>query len=403
MDVGMSPPRLWITGVGTQYPPHTQTPETFEELAGRFYDVDKPGYVVPRASCPTPILLGNRSDHADHTTPPPPCRLQKLLNINRRTGIDARPAIHHYETGFGCAPEPPSIQALDTFFREHGVPLAAAACRKALAEWGGRLADITHTVAVTCTNQGTPGYDILVNRRLGLDDNAAERVLLHGVGCAGGAAVLRVASQLARGAAARGRPARILCYACELCTPNVRRELAEAEACVDMDRLGIAGILFSDGAAAFVLCNDAGLLGGNNDSKSGGSSSQPLFEVLECGNATLPDTVQEMSLLVREDGFRAVISRKATEHTRKAILPLFQRLCSSLPDRETLQADPARFDWALHPGGKTIIAGAQEELGLSDDQLRATREIYRTKGNSSSVSALAVLDLLRRLGRGESM
>jgi type III polyketide synthase len=58
------------------------------------------------------------------------------------------------------------------------------------------------------------------------------------------------------------------------------------------------------------------------------------------------------------------------------------------------------FDWALHPGGEAIIEGAKELLQLSDDQLRATREIYKTRGNSSSPTVLIVLDKLRTMGRG---
>lgn len=53
------------------------------------------------------------------------------------------------------------------------------------------------------------------------------------------------------------------------------------------------------------------------------------------------------------------------------------------------------FDWALHPGGKAIIDGVAEVLQLSEDQLQASREIYRTRGNSSSASVLIVLDRLR--------
>ncbi|KAK7946106.1 uncharacterized protein PG986_010427 [Apiospora aurea] len=377
MAVKIDSPRLWITGVGSQYPPHSLSPERVEEFARIFYDADTPG-------------------------------LDKLLKINRRTGIDARPAIHHYETGFGCAAEPPNIQDLDSYFREHGVNLAIQACQKALAEWGGELADITHTVAVTCTNQGNPGYDVLVNQKLGLDHNA-ERLLLHGVGCAGGVAIMRAAAHLAVSATARGRAARILAYACELCTPTVRRELAKAEACTDLARLSIAGALFSDGAAAFVLCNDAGLLSGRSNDGVMGDARKPLFEVLEWGNATIPDTVQEMSFLTETSGYRAVIGRQVTDYTSKAIPPLFQQLRSSACHRDSRaqsltripRSSPADFDWALHPGGKAIITGAQEELGLSDNHLRATKEIYRTRGNSSSASVLAVLDLLRRHGRGE--
>lgn len=70
---------------------------------------------------------------------------------------------------------------------------------KAIEERTGNSGDITHTVAVTCTNQGNPGFDVLVNERLGLS-TSVERILLHGVGCAGGLAIMRTAAQLACGA-----------------------------------------------------------------------------------------------------------------------------------------------------------------------------------------------------------
>lgn len=62
--------------------------------------------------------------------------------------------------------------------------------------------------------------------------------------------------------------------------------------------------------------------------------------------------------------------------------------------------DPQAVDWALNPGGKAIIKEVQSAIDLSDDQLRATNHIYRTRGNSSSVAVAAVLDRLRRMGRG---
>ncbi len=57
------------------------------------------------------------------------------------------------------------------------------------------------------------------------------------------------------------------------------------------------------------------------------------------------------------------------------------------------------FDWALHPGGEAILDGAAEAMHLTTDQLRASREIYRTRGNSSSPAVLAVLDKLRSYGK----
>jgi type III polyketide synthase len=58
------------------------------------------------------------------------------------------------------------------------------------------------------------------------------------------------------------------------------------------------------------------------------------------------------------------------------------------------------FDWAVHPGGLTIIKGAQKAMNLSDDQVRASSEVYKTRGNTASVTILSVLDKLRNMGEG---
>lgn len=216
------------------------------------------------------------------------CRLKKLLEINRNTGIQTRSSVRTYEHGFGAQSEPPTITELDQFFRQTGVDLTAQACRKALRQWGGDKGDITHTIGVTCTNQGNPGYDLLVNQALGL--GSVDRMLLHGVGCAGGLAIMRAAAQIALGATARGKPARILAFACELCTPNVRCDLAAAEKSAAED-VGIAGALFSDAAAAFVLCNSIGL-----------GETEPVFQLLEWANATLPDTAEHMAFYADPHG-----------------------------------------------------------------------------------------------------
>lgn len=179
---------------------------------------------------------------------------------------------------------------MDQFFRQEGVALTVQACKKALREWGGEMADITHTIGVTCTNQGNPGYDLLVNQTLGLSPSV-DRMLLHGVGCAGGLAIMRAAAQIASGAAARGKPARILAFACELCTPNIRCALAAAEKSTAAE-VGIAGALFSDAAAAFVLCNSIGL----------GERAKPVFQLLEWANTTLQHTAEHMTFYAEPYG-----------------------------------------------------------------------------------------------------
>lgn len=95
-------------------------------------------------------------------------------------------------------------------------------------------------------------------------------------------------------------------------------------------------------------------------------------------------------------GPRAVLDRAIPCHTTKAVLHMFNKLnpeysaSLGLPDLK-----PTDFEWALHPGGKAIIDGVKTSMALSDDHLWASREIYRTRGNSSSATVLVVLDMLR--------
>lgn len=157
---------------------------------------------------------------------------------------------------------------------------------------------ITHTIAVTCTNQGNPGYDFLVARKLNLPLHV-DRMLLHGVGCAGGLSILKAAAQIAGGASLRRKPARILAFACELCTPNVRHYLSIAERSTDSDPVNIAAALFSDAAAAFVLCNEYAMAQDEEVS--------PQFELLEWGCDVIPGTAEHMTFYADVDGLLIVV------------------------------------------------------------------------------------------------
>ena len=60
----------------------------------------------------------------------------------------------------------------------------------------------------------------------------------------------------------------------------------------------------------------------------------------------------------------------------------------------------ADFDWALHPGGSSVISGVQEAMALTPEHLRASYDVYMNHGNSSSATIFSVLDVLLRGGEG---
>ena len=79
---------------------------------------------------------------------------------------------------------------------------------------------------------------------------------------------------------------------------------------------------------------------------------------------------------------------------------MFEDLISSVPDLVDLGKFKASdFDWALHPGGSTIIQGIEKVMHLTPEHLRASYETYINHGNSSSATVFSVL---KRLLEGET-
>jgi len=63
---------------------------------------------------------------------------------------------------------------------------------------------------------------------------------------------------------------------------------------------------------------------------------------------------------------------------------------------------PSDIDtWAVHPGGKSIIDQVQRTLGLSVDQVSASREVLRRCGNMSSATILFVLEEILKRSSGK--
>ena len=208
--------------------------------------------------------------------------------MNRKTGIEARGLIGPFgQPLWEDRAAPPTLEQTDEFYRDHATQLAVRACNNAIKEWGGRLNDITHTVAVTCTNAGSPGFDLEIVTQLNLPLDV-DRTLLNGVGCAGGLAALRTAAQMVR-AAPCGRPANILVFACEIPSSQVTAELEDAE---HNPRTSIAPVIFSDGAAALMLCNGVAL----------SSSHGAIYDLVDWTTMRVPDTESLMAYQVTQLG-----------------------------------------------------------------------------------------------------
>ncbi|KAJ0349659.1 hypothetical protein COL154_007108 [Colletotrichum chrysophilum] len=296
---------------------------------------------------PPHSLEANSIDYLSEMYYPESPAMKKILSINRFTGIEYRSSIGTPEHPIVNQKNPPSITDLHNVFMSDGVPLAVSASRKAIEEADIDLSEITHIVATTCTDSANPGFDHYVIKGLGMT-HQVEKVLLHGVGCSGGLASLRTAANLALGHKFRGKPARILCVALEVSTTLVRSELDSINETQET-RIGVA--LFSDCASAVVLSNGIG------------QPATPVYSLLGWEHKIIPDTEGDLGFDVDPVG------------------PRYQK------------ADD--FDWAMHPGGATILTEAEKAMNISSFHMRASYDTYMKHGNSSSATIFSVMDRLR--------
>lgn len=306
--------------------------------------------------------------------------MQKMLSINKFTGIETRSSIGTSDHVIVNQPEPPSIAELHKTFMSDGVPLAIEASRKAIAEAGIDISQITHIVSTTCTDSANPGFDHFVAKGLGIT-HQVEKVLLHGVGCAGGLATLRTAANLALGHSMRRKPARILCVTLEVSTTMVRSELSSIN---ELQETRIGACLFSDCASALVLSNGIGL-----------PTAEPVYELLGWDHKILPETDADLGFDVDPVGWKVVLSARVPKLATEVLRPSFNELLESVPGLPAEYQEALDFDWAMHPGGLTILTGAEKVMGISPEHMRASYDRYMNHGNSSSATIFSVMDRLR--------
>src|SRR5580693_391172 len=206
-------------------------------------------------------------------------------------------------------------------FLEGAEALFIDAATKALDAAGLKAIDVDTVVTICSTGIATPSLDARVARRMGFRSDVS-RVPVFGLGCAGGASGLSIASRLAQ-----ARPGtNVLLVTVELCTLALRLdELTKANI--------IATSLFSDGAAAIVL--RAG---------DGGAT-----QIENAGEHLWPDTLGIMGWSVDPEGFGVIFQRTIPDFVTAHLNPAITRI---LADMQLSMADIDRF--ICHPGGAKV-------------------------------------------------
>lgn len=99
--------------------------------------------------------------------------------------------------------------------------------------------------------------------------------------------------------------------------------------------------------------------------------------------------------LIQRVGWKVILTPRVPKITSEILPPTFSEFLSTLPSLPSTYQTARDFDWAMHPGGATILTGAERVLGISPEHMRASYDTYINHGNSSSATIFGVMDRLR--------
>jgi predicted naringenin-chalcone synthase len=274
------------------------------------------------------------------------------------------------------APDSPYIDA-DGFYRRNQFPDTAARMRRferhapELAQdaverlqLGAERARISHLLITCCTGFSAPGLDLELIERCGLP-SGIERTMIGFMGCYAAINALKLARHIVR-----SEPhSRVLILNIELCTLHLKET-------TDLEQV-LSFLLFGDGCAACVV------------------SAEPAGIALDSFRAVLvPDTRELITWNIRDFGFDMVLSGQVPGAIHDALHDHMDEILGG--------AQASAIDlWAVHPGGRTVLAAVERAFDLAPAALAASREVLRRYGNMSSATVMFVIEkLLRSNTRG---
>jgi alkylresorcinol/alkylpyrone synthase len=286
---------------------------------------------------------------------------ERFASIYSNTGIIRRYGVKPFEWYLTQRGWPERTQA----FLEGAEALFIEVAEKALASAGIRATKVDTVVTVCSTGIATPSLDARVARRMGFRSDVS-RVPVFGLGCAGGASGLSIASRLAE-----ARPGtNVLLVTIELCSLALRLdELTKANI--------IATSLFGDGAAAIVL--------------RAGDGGETTIE--STGEHLWPDTLDVMGWSIDPLGFGVILRRTVPEFVNEELRPALARILTRM---QLSLADIGRF--ICHPGGAKVINAIETALALDQGTLDHERDVIAEYGNMSAPTVLFILERARKKG-----
>jgi predicted naringenin-chalcone synthase len=259
----------------------------------------------------------------------------------------------------------PGTAARNAVYALAAKELAVLVAKQAIDECPGfDRSQVTHVIYASCTGFTNPGPDYHIIRELGLRHDT-QRYTLGFMGCYAAFPALRMAEQFC----AADPLAVVLVVCLELCTLHMQIDSKP-------DNI-LANSLFADGAAAAIV------------SAREPDGTVPFYALHGFASALLPSGESEMAWDIGDEGFKIVLSSYIPDIIGANVNDLAQTLVTrnqlSLPEIQ---------EWAIHPGGRSILDKVEQSLNLPSPALEASRSVLADHGNMSSATILFVLKKL---------
>jgi predicted naringenin-chalcone synthase len=257
------------------------------------------------------------------------------------------------------APEGERIDARNQFY----AGIANRVVNQLYADEEDPPADLLH---VTCTGYSSPSaiQRLIEDKHWGRWTRATQ---IYHMGCYAALPALRVAAGLLVNPQNGTKPRADLLHT-ELCTLHFNPRDHSPEQLVVQS-------LFADGHIRYSMALDQ---------RQSGAEGQPAFEVLAVREEVIPNSLDDMTWVLSERGFRMTLSREVPDKIAATLPGFLDRLFASANDRYPARQEESIF--AIHPGGPKIIDSVQKLFGLDDTQIAASRAVLFERGNMSSAT-----------------
>jgi predicted naringenin-chalcone synthase len=254
----------------------------------------------------------------------------------------------------------PSTEKRLKIFRDHALTLSAKAIHDALDQLPAfDKSTITHLIVVCCTGMYAPGLDIDIVKHIGLS-STVQRTCITFMGCYAAFNAIKAADAFCKSE----HNAKVLIVCTELCSLHFQKQATD-------DNL-IANALFADGAAALVM--------------EAQTEKNISLVPISFHSDLQPNGEQDMAWTVGDAGFEMKLSTYVPDIIKDGIRKLTMTLLSKI----NKQLSDIRY-FAIHPGGRKILAAIEEELDLTKEHNTPAYNVLKNYGNMSSPTVLFVL------------